>query len=118
VPIRSTEGINAKITVGEIAVCTASEFCNTVRAHEDVNEVDVVTCGTKSIMSGTYATLSFRATAPNVFETAQMAWFNDGPAFVGPCPNERLGLLDLMVYGTALAGATPNTAAAIFFAIL
>jgi putative methanogenesis marker 16 metalloprotein len=74
-----------------------------VRAHEDVNEVDVVTCGTKGIMSGTYATLSFRATAPNVFETAQMAWLNDVPAFVGPCPNERLGLLDLIVYGTSVS---------------
>lgn len=102
-PLRSIEGINAKITAGEITVCTASEFCNMVRAHEEVAEVDVVTSGTKGIMSGTYATLSFRATAPNVFETAQMAWLNDVPAFVGPCPNERLGLLDLMVYGTAVS---------------
>ena len=103
VPLRSIEEINAKITAGEVTVCTAYEFCNMVRAHDDVNEVDVVTCGTKGIMSGTYATLSFRATAPNVFETAQMAWLNDVPAFVGPCPNERLGLLDLMVYGTAVS---------------
>ena len=103
VPLRSIEEINAKITAGEVTVCTAYEFCNMVRAHDDVNEVDVVTCGTKGIMSGTYATLSFRATAPNVFETAQMAWLNDVPAFVGPCPNERLGLLDLIVYGTAVS---------------
>ena len=103
VPIRSIEEINAKITAGEVTVCTAYEFCNMVRAHEDVNEVEVVTCGTKGIMSGTYATLSFRATAPNVFERAQMAWLNDVPAFVGPCPNERLGLLDLIVYGTAVS---------------
>lgn len=103
VPLRSIEEINAKITAGEVTVCTAYEFCNMVRAHDDVNEVDVVTCGTKGIMSGTYATLSFRATAPNVFETAQLAWLNDVPAFVGPCPNERLGLLDLIVYGTAVS---------------
>ncbi|MDD1726121.1 MAG: methanogenesis marker 16 metalloprotein [Euryarchaeota archaeon] len=103
VPIRSIEEINAKITAGEVTVCTAYEFGNMVRAHEDVNEVDVVTCGTKGIMSGTYAILSFQATAPNVFETAQMAWLNDVPAFVGPCPNERLGLLDLIVYGTAVS---------------
>ncbi|MGA3359814.1 MAG: hypothetical protein ABSC87_06360 [Halobacteriota archaeon] len=42
VPIRSIEEINAKIIAGEITVCTASEFCNMIRAHEDVNEVDVV----------------------------------------------------------------------------
>src|SRR5674536_104586 len=103
VPLRSIEEINAKITAGEVTVCTAFEFCNMVRAHDDIKEVDVVTSGTKGIMSGTYATLSFRATAPNVFETAQLAWLNDVPAFVGPCPNERLGLLDLMVYGTAVS---------------
>jgi putative methanogenesis marker 16 metalloprotein len=74
-----------------------------VRAHDELNEVDVVTSGTMGIMSGTYATLSFRATAPNVFETAQMAWLNDVPATVGPCPNERLGWLDLMVYGTTVS---------------
>ena len=103
VPLRSIEEINAKITAGEVTVCTAFEFCNMVRAHDDVKEVDVVTSGTKGIMSGTYATLSFQATAPNVFETAQKAWLNDVPAFVGPCPNERLGLLDLIVYGTAVS---------------
>ncbi|MDD1725986.1 MAG: methanogenesis marker 16 metalloprotein, partial [Euryarchaeota archaeon] len=59
VPLRSIEEINAKITAGEVTVCTASEFCNMARAHEDVKEVDVVTSGTKGIMSGTYATLSF-----------------------------------------------------------
>jgi putative methanogenesis marker 16 metalloprotein len=79
-----------------------------VRAHEELNEVDVVTSGTVGIMSGTYATLSFRATAPNVFETAQMAWLNDVPATVGPCPNERLGLLDLMVYGTTVSRNDPK----------
>jgi putative methanogenesis marker 16 metalloprotein len=102
-PLRSIEEINSKITAGEVTVCTAFEFCNMVRAHDDIKEVDVVTSGTKGIMSGTYATLSFQATAPNVFETAQKAWLNDVPAFVGPCPNERLGLLDLIVYGTAVS---------------
>jgi putative methanogenesis marker 16 metalloprotein len=103
VTLRRIEEINAKIIAGEVTVCTADEFGSMIRAHEDVNEVDVVTCGTKGIMSGTYATISFRATAPNAFETAQKAWLNDVPAFVGPCPNERLGLLDLIIYGTAVS---------------
>jgi putative methanogenesis marker 16 metalloprotein len=101
--LRSIEEINAKITSGDVTVYTAHEFCNLVRHNEDVNDVDVVTSGTKGVMSGTYATLSFKATAPNLFETAQMAWLNDVPAIVGPCPNERLGWLDLMVYGTAVS---------------
>jgi putative methanogenesis marker 16 metalloprotein len=102
-PLRSIEEINAKIATGDVIVYTALEFCDMVRDHEDVNEVDVVTSGTMGIMSGTYATLSFSATAPNVFERAQMTWLNDVPAIVGPCPNERLGWLDLMVLGTAVS---------------
>ncbi len=102
-PLRSIDEINAKIATGDVTVCTAQEFCNLVRDNEKIDEVDVITSGTKGVMSGTYATLSFRATAPNVFEKAEMAWLNDVPAIVGPCPNERLGWLDLMVYGTAVS---------------
>lgn len=100
-PLRTITEINEKITAGDVVVCTASEFCDMVRADEDTRDVDVITSGTMGIMSGTYATLSFKATEPNVFETAQAVWLNDVPALVGPCPNERLGWLDLMVFGTA-----------------
>ncbi len=102
-PSRTIAEINHKITTGDVVVCTASEFCDMVRADEDVRDVDVITSGTKGIMSGTYATLSFQATEPNAFETADAAWLNGVPAFVGPCPNERLGWLDLMVFGTAVS---------------
>src|SRR5512135_956901 len=89
--LRTIPEINKKIAAGDVVVCTASEFCDMVRADEDVRDVDVITSGTKGVMSGTYATLSFKATEPNVFETAQAVWLNDVPAHIGPCPNERLG---------------------------
>ncbi len=102
-PLRTIAEINEKITSGDVVVCTASEFCDMARADEDVRDVDVITSGTKGIMSGTYATLSFKATEPNVFETARAVSLNDVPAFVGPCPNERLGWLDLIIFGTAVS---------------
>ncbi|MDD1721068.1 MAG: methanogenesis marker 16 metalloprotein [Euryarchaeota archaeon] len=102
-PLRTIAEINRKITAGDVVVCTASEFCDMVRADEDVRDVDVITSGTKGIMSGTYATLSFKATEANAFETARAVWLNGVPALVGPCPNERLGWLDLMVFGTAVS---------------
>ncbi|MGZ4951977.1 MAG: methanogenesis marker 16 metalloprotein [Halobacteriota archaeon] len=102
-PLRTIAEINNKITTEEVIVCTASEFCDMVRAGEDVCDVDVITSGTKGIMSGTYSTLSFKATEPNTFETARAIWLNDVPALVGPCPNERLGWLDLMIFGTAVS---------------
>ncbi len=101
--LRTIADINKKIAAGDVVVCTASEFCDMVRTDEDVSDVDVITSGTTGIMSGTYATLSFKATEPNAFETAQAVWLNDVPAFVGPCPNERIGWLDLMVFGTAVS---------------
>ncbi len=107
-PQRTIAEINNKIETGDVVVCTASEFCDMVRANEDVHDVDVITSGTKGVMSGTYATLSFKATEPNTFEMAQAAWLNDVPALVGPCPNERLGWLDLMVFGTAVSKSDPK----------
>jgi len=107
-PLRTIEEINNKIRTGDVVVCTASEFCDMVRTDEDVRDVDIVTSGTKGIMSGTYATLSFRAADANAFEAARAVWLNDVPTFVGPCPNERLGWLDLIVYGTAASRSDPK----------
>lgn len=102
-PLQTIKEINDKITSGDVIVLTASELCDMVREGEEVHDVDVVTSGTKGIMSGTYATLSFKVAEPNVFERADTVWINDVPVFVGPCPNERLGILDVIVSGTAVS---------------
>jgi len=65
--------------------------------------VDVVTCATCAIMSGTAAILSISIAERNEFERADKVWLNDIPAFPGPCPNERFGIVDVFVYGTACA---------------
>ncbi|MHC1579801.1 MAG: homocysteine biosynthesis protein, partial [Candidatus Alkanophagales archaeon] len=82
---------------------TARELCDAVRGGEDVRfeDVDIVTAATCGVMSGTFAILSFRVAEPNTFERASRVFLNGVPAFVGPCPNERLGIVDVMVYGTA-----------------
>ncbi|MCK9330383.1 MAG: methanogenesis marker 16 metalloprotein, partial [Candidatus Cloacimonetes bacterium] len=67
--------------------------------------VDVVTTGTCGVMSGTAAILSVPVAAPGTFERAEWVWLNGVPCMPGPCPNERLGLVDLIVSGTAHAGA-------------
>ncbi|MEA1984087.1 MAG: methanogenesis marker 16 metalloprotein, partial [Euryarchaeota archaeon] len=38
--------------------------------------------------------------APFSFTRADKVFLNEVPAYVGPCPNERLGVLDVMVFGT------------------
>lgn len=51
-------------------------------------------------MSGTAAILHFNVSEPITFKKAKKVFLNGVPAFPGPCPNEWLGSLDLIVYGT------------------
>ena len=71
------------------------------RGEVSLKDVDVVTTATRAVMSGTYAVLSFPLAAPGSFTRASSARINGVPAWPGPCPNERLGMIDLMVYGTS-----------------
>ncbi|MHC1631189.1 MAG: methanogenesis marker 16 metalloprotein [Methanotrichaceae archaeon] len=99
---RSFSDIKQKIDRGEAVVLTAQEVCDLVDSGEkiELEDVDVVTTATRAIMSGTYAVLSFPVAKPYSFCRAKRAWLNGVPAQVGPCPNERLGVLDLIIFGT------------------
>ena len=95
--------IKEKLESKEAVVMTAEEVSRLVQAGEAsrLTEVDVVTTATRAVMSGTYAVLSFPLAKPGSFLRARRAWINGIEAQVGPCPNENLGILDLMVMGTA-----------------
>ncbi len=97
--------INAKILRSKAVVFTAEEFKRMVRRGEDVSigEVDVVTAATCAIMSGTAVVLSVPVAERGAFSVAEKAWINGVPAFPGPCPDERLGSVDVVVYGAASA---------------
>jgi putative methanogenesis marker 16 metalloprotein len=71
-------------------------------------EVDVVTTGTCGIMSGTAAILHIGVSEPGEFKKAKAISLNGVPAFPGPCPNELLGSVDLIVYGTKQSINDPN----------
>jgi len=100
---RTIAAINEKVERGEAAVMTADELCNRVRSGEEVSfeDVDVVTSATCGVKSGTYAVLSFKVAERDEFERAERVFLNGVPAFPGPCPNERLGIIDAIVYGTS-----------------
>jgi putative methanogenesis marker 16 metalloprotein len=100
---RSIAEINERIERGDAVVLTAHEVCDIVNSGEGLTlkDVDVVTTATRAIMSGTYAVLSFPMAEPCSFIRAEHAWINGVPASIGPCPNERLGIIDLMVFGTS-----------------
>ncbi|MBI5968692.1 MAG: methanogenesis marker 16 metalloprotein [Deltaproteobacteria bacterium] len=95
--------INEKLKKGEAVVMTSSDFKEEVRrGHRfSVGEVDVVTCATRSVMSGTAAMFVVPVTGPGVFTRAEKIRLNGVPGVPGPAPNERLGVVDVLIHGTA-----------------
>jgi len=108
--MRSYAEILERIERGEALVMTSQEVCELVASgeHSELQEVDVVTAATRAVMSGTYALFSFSAASPGTFSRAKRVWINGIEAHVGPCPNENLGILDVMIYGTAHSRDDPD----------
>jgi putative methanogenesis marker 16 metalloprotein len=107
---RTIAEINRRIKRQDAVVLTSQEVCDIVKDGGELilKDVDVVTTATRAIMSGTYAVLSFPMAEPGTFVRAEKAWINGVPACTGPCPNERLGIIDLMVYGTSASRDRPD----------
>lgn len=99
-----------RIERSDAVVLTAEEVSRLVEDEDrsSLEEVDVVTTATRAVMSGTYAILSFPVAEPGSFQRARNVWLNGISAQVGPCPNENLGLLDLIVFGTACSRDRPD----------
>lgn len=102
--------INQKIADKTAVVITAKTLKERIRSGEVIttDDVDVVTCGTFGVMSGTSAVLAFQAGAPGTFRHVVSMTLNGVPAFIGPCPNESNGHVDCMVYGTSHAEHDPS----------
>jgi len=102
--------IEGKVENKEAVIMTAQEVSDLVQAGDSSRlcEVDVVTTATRAVMSGTYVVLSFPVAGPASFLRARKAWINGIAAQVGPCPNENLGILDLIILGTAHSRSLPN----------
>lgn len=94
--------INEKIDNGEANIYTAEEFKKLIKQDNapSFDEVDVVTTGTCGVMSGTAAILNFIVSPPGEFIKADKVYLNGVPAFAGPCPNEWLGEVDVILHGT------------------
>jgi putative methanogenesis marker 16 metalloprotein len=107
---RSLSEIRAKVDRGEAVVLTALEVGEILDGGDGLTleDVDVVTCATRAVMSGTYAVLSFPVASPGSFFRATAVSLNGVPATVGPCPNERLGIVDLVLFGTAESRDDPR----------
>jgi len=97
----SVAEIREKIERHDALVVGAHEFKQMVRDGERLDEVDVITCATKAVMSGTMLVLSLKVAERNAFLRAHSVRIGGIPAHAGPCPNERLGYVDCTLHATA-----------------
>ncbi len=99
-----------RVKRGKAVVMTSQEVCELVGSGnaKELKRVDVVTTATRAVMSGTYAVLSFPVAEPHTFLRAKMVRMNGVPAQVGPCPNENLGVLDVVIFGTTHSRDNPE----------
>ncbi|MBY8987402.1 MAG: methanogenesis marker 16 metalloprotein [Candidatus Lokiarchaeota archaeon] len=99
---RKLSEIRSKISSGTANVITVQEFITRINGGEHIKfeDVDVITTATKGLMSGIMGVFSFRLSPPKTLRKFTEISINGIPAFPGPCPNEYLGIADLIVYGT------------------
>ncbi|MFX0076942.1 MAG: methanogenesis marker 16 metalloprotein [Candidatus Hermodarchaeota archaeon] len=100
---RKLSEIKNKISSGTANVITVQEFIDRLNDGEHVKfeDVDVITTATKGLMSGIMGVFSFRLSPPKILRKFTEISINGISAFPGPCPNEYLGIADLIIYGTA-----------------
>ncbi|MFA6710579.1 MAG: methanogenesis marker 16 metalloprotein [Candidatus Methanomethylophilaceae archaeon] len=99
---RTFEEIKEKVAAGKASVLTAKEVEGLLDSGDEseIRSADIITSGTMGTMSGTYALLCFNMSEAGRYRRFVKASINGVPATVGPCPNENLGTIDLMIFGT------------------
>ncbi|MBW9222900.1 methanogenesis marker 16 metalloprotein [Methanothermococcus sp. SCGC AD-155-K20] len=87
-------------------VITITELKKMIRNNETdkIDEIDIVTTATCGIMSGTMAIFHIPITEPGVFKRGEKIYLNGIEGHIGPCPNEYLGTIDAVFYGTTYIG--------------
>lgn len=107
---RTVEEIKKRIENGTAVVMTAQELSEAVEDGQTFSfeDIDVITTATKGLMSGTSAIFSFKVAEKGLFKRALETKMNGIRCFVGPCPNETLGMVDLIVHGTSRSIEIPR----------
>ncbi|MFA5453354.1 MAG: methanogenesis marker 16 metalloprotein [Candidatus Methanomethylophilaceae archaeon] len=114
---RTFQEIKKKVTAGKANVLTAKEVEEFLESgnETEVRKADIITCGTMGTMSGTYALLCFDISEAGRYRKFVKARINGVPATVGPCPNENLGIIDLMIFGTTESSDSSNYGGSFLF---
>jgi len=97
--------INGKIREGKAVVLSDREFLHEIRSGQPirVSEFDVVTTAWNAAIVGTAVMFCVPVTKRGVFTRAKSIWLNGVPGFPGPAPNERLGVVDTLVFAEQIS---------------
>ena len=114
---RTYNEIKQKIANNTAVVLTVQELIKKLKDGESVKfeDVDVITTATKALMSGIAGIFSFRLTPPKKIRKFIKVSLNGIAAFPGPCPNEFLGIVDLILYGTNHSTTIENYSGGMLF---
>ena len=74
-----------------------------------VRNVDVVTAGTRGVMSGTYAVLSIPITQAKGPDHPEKVYLNGVPGHILHSMNDRSRNMDIMVFGGAVSKYDPRS---------
>jgi uncharacterized protein (DUF39 family) len=98
--VQTISEINSKILAGEAKVHTEMELWNLMQSGTDPTslQVDVITKAFRGGISGSAAMLLVPVTGRGQFTRAEKIWLNGVPGYPGPAPNERLGVVDTLVF--------------------
>lgn len=96
---KEVSAINRKIAAGEAVVLTERELRTAAgNGGSGMPEADVVVVACRADISGTSAMMVVPVAERGVFTRARKIWLNGVPGFPGPAPNERLGVVDTLVF--------------------
>lgn len=102
---KSFKNILTNIKNKKANILTTSEILEKIKSNESfcIKDIDVVTTGTRGLMSGTYAILSISLKSLPLFKKAKKIYMNGIECNIGPCPNENLNIVDLIIFGTSIS---------------
>lgn len=119
---QSISVINSKILAGEAKVVTEMELRRGMESGENPMSlgVDLITTAFRSSISGSAAMLLVPVAGRGIFTRAKKMWLNGVPGHPGPAPNERLGVVDTLIFADEVSDETSQgpSGAKLFFDIL
>lgn len=105
-PLAGIAGINRRIADGCATALTIAEICQASQGVTDPLKVDLITLAFPTAISGSAAMMVVPVAARGVFTRAEKIFVNHVRGHPGPAPNERLGVVDTLIFADESGAAT------------